>query len=188
MTDLLELQERAADEFGRRVDAVRKDQWSASTPCTEWNVRALVNHIVYEDRWAPHLVRGETIDQVGTRYDGDQLGDDPQRAWADARAGALAAFRSPGALDQTVHLSYGDESSSGYLAQLTADHLVHAWDLARGIGADDTLDPELVQWAWDAMRPQEQMLRASGLFGEPVAVADDSDLQTKLLAFVGRRR
>src|SRR5581483_10191843 len=69
VTDLLELQERAAGEFGKRVDAVRDDQWSAPTPCNEWNVRALVNHIVYEDRWAPHLVRGETIEQVGTRYD-----------------------------------------------------------------------------------------------------------------------
>ncbi len=188
MTDLLELQERAAGEFGKRVDAVRDDQWSAPTPCNEWNVRALVNHIVYEDRWAPHLVRGETIEQVGTRYDGDQLGDDPRRAWTDARAAALSAFRAPGALDGTVHLSYGDESSAVYLGQLTADHLLHAWDLARGIGADDTLDPELVQWAWDTMKPQEQMLRASGLFGEALPVPDDSDLQTKLLALVGRRR
>jgi uncharacterized protein (TIGR03086 family) len=188
VTDLLALQQRAADEFGRRVDAVRDDQWSASTPCDEWNVRALVNHIVYEDRWAPHLVRGETIADVGTRYDGDQLGDDPPRAWADASAGALAAFRAPGTLDRTVHLSYGDESCDVYLGQLTADHLVHSWDLARGIGADDTLDPELVQWAWETMKPQEQMLRATGLFGEPVDVPDGSDLQTKLLALVGRRR
>lgn len=188
MTDLLSLQERAAGEFGRRVDAVRDDQWSARTPCDQWDVHTLVNHIVYEDRWAPHLVRGETIEKVGSRYDGDQLGDDARRAWSDALAGALAAFRAPGALDGTVHLSYGDESSAVYLGQLTADHLVHAWDLARGIGADDTLDDELVRWAWDTMKPQEQMLRASGMFGEPVAVPENSDLQTKLLALLGRKR
>lgn len=188
MSDLLDLQQRAVDEFGRRVAAITDKQWNRPTPCTDWDVRALVNHLVYENLWAPHLARGETVQQVGDRYEGDQLGADPKVAWRGASENALAAFREPGALDRTVHLSYGDESAPGYLAQLVTDHLIHAWDLARGIDGDDTLDPDLVRWAWDEIRPHEQMLRQSGLFAEPVAVPEDADLQTKLLAFVGRRR
>jgi uncharacterized protein (TIGR03086 family) len=188
MTDLLELQQRATDGFGRRVGAVNDEDWDRPTPCTDWSVRTLVNHLVYEDLWAPHLARGETIEQVGDRYEGDQLGADPKAAWRAASTGALAAFREPGALDRTVHLSYGDEPAPGYLAQLVTDHLIHAWDLARGIGADDALDPEVVSWAWEAIQPQEQMVRQSGLFGEKIDVPGDADDQTRLLGFVGRRR
>jgi uncharacterized protein (TIGR03086 family) len=188
MADLLEYQRRCADEFGRRVAAIRDDQWHDATPCSEWDVRMLVNHLVYEDRWAPHLTKGETVEEVGDRYDGDQLGDDPKGAWDDAIAGALAAFREPGVLERTVHLSFADVPGAEYLTQITGDHLIHAWDLARGIGADDALDPELVAWAWEMVQPQEPMLRASGMFGERVDVPADADTQTKLLAIVGRRR
>jgi uncharacterized protein (TIGR03086 family) len=188
MSDLLELQQRACDEFDRRVRAIRDDQWDRATPCSDWDVRTLVNHIVYEDLWAQHLARGETIEQVGDRYEGDQLGTDPKATWRTASEAAMAAFREPGALDRTVHLSYGDESAPGYLGQLITDHVIHAWDLARGIDDDDTLDPTLVDWVWDSIRPQEQMVRQSGLFADPVDVPDDTDVQTKLLAFVGRRR
>jgi uncharacterized protein (TIGR03086 family) len=187
MADLLEYQRRAADEFGRRVDAITDEQWGRSTPCSQWDVRTLVNHLVYEDRWAPHIAKGETVEEVGDRYDGDQLGSDPKAAWNDALAGAIAAFREPGVLDRTVHLSFGDVPGAEYLSQLTADHLLHAWDLARAIGADDTLDPELVGWAYEMAQAQEPMLRASGMFGERVDVADTADTQTKLLAIVGRR-
>lgn len=188
MSDLLDLQVQAINEFGRRVDAVRDDQWDRPTPCTDWNVRALVNHLVYEDLWAPHLARGETIEQVGDRYEGDQLGRDPRAAWGNASAGALAAFREPGVLDRSVHLSYGDEPAPGYLAQLITDHVIHSWDLARGIGADDEIDADLADWTWSAIQPHEQEVRQSGLFGERLGVDDDADVQTKLLAFVGRRR
>ncbi|MBV8951775.1 MAG: TIGR03086 family protein [Actinobacteria bacterium] len=186
MSDLLDLQQRAVDEFARRVNAVADDQWQRATPCADWDVRTLVNHLVYEDLWAPHLARGETVQQVGDRYEGDQLGGDPKAAWRDASADAVAAFREPGALERTVHLSYGDETARGYLAQLVTDHVVHAWDLARGIGDDDTLDPDLVAWTLDELRSIEQLVRQSGLFGEPLAVPDTADPQTKLLAFVGR--
>jgi len=188
MPDLIEYQKRCADEFGRRVTAIRDDQWSRPTPCSDWDVRMLVNHLVYEDRWAPHLAKGETIEEVGDRYEGDQLGDDPKSAWNDAVAGSIAAFQAPGVLERTVHLSFGDVPGEEYLSQLVGDHLIHAWDLARGIGDDDTLDPEIVAWAWEMIQPQEPMLRASGLFGERIAVPDDADIQTKLLAIVGRRR
>ena len=73
---------RGMGEFDRRVRAVHPEQWANSTPCTEWDVRALVNHVVTEQLWAPLLLDGATVEDIGDRFDGDQLGDDPVAAWA----------------------------------------------------------------------------------------------------------
>lgn len=188
MADERELHRRAADEFGRRVESVADDQWGLPTPCTEWDVRALVNHLVSENRWVPELVAGKRVEDVGDRFDGDLLGDDPKAAWRDSIAGASAAFAQEGALDRTVHLSFADVPGSEYLAQLTSDLAVHAWDLAKAIGHDDTIGPELVSFMWELWSPRRDMVRGSGVFGDEVGVPEDADLQTRLLGYLGRRR
>jgi uncharacterized protein (TIGR03086 family) len=70
---------------------------------------------------------------------------------------------------------------------MTLDALVHSWDLARAIGADDTLDPETVQLAYEGIQPMADELAASGMFAPPIPTADDAAVQTKLLAMLGRR-
>jgi uncharacterized protein (TIGR03086 family) len=187
MDDVLELHRQAAGRFGERVLAVRPDQWHLATPCSEWDVRALVNHLVYENRWAVDLVAGKTVADVGDRYEGDLLGDDPVSAWHESLAAARDALDERGVLDRTVHLSYGDEAATEYLTQLVTDLTVHGWDLARAIGLDDQLDPELVGFVWQAWKDREDMVRGSGMFGEHIDVSDDADTQTKLLALLGRR-
>ncbi len=186
-SELPELFDRAQRRFGELVHEVRGDQWDAATPCSEWDVRTLVNHLVYEARWAPLLLEGKTIEEVGDRFDGDILGEKPAATYDDAAAGAMAAVQAPGALDRTVHLSYGESPAPGYLMQLTGDFVVHSWDLARAIGADERLDPELVDVVYDNTKPHADQLAASGLFDPPVDVADDADRQTKMLALFGRR-
>ncbi|HEY0869487.1 MAG TPA: maleylpyruvate isomerase N-terminal domain-containing protein, partial [Acidothermaceae bacterium] len=74
------------DTFGAKVTAITPDRWLRATPCTDWSVRDVVNHVTSEHLWVPHLLRGETIAQVGSRYDGDVLGDDPVYAWERASA------------------------------------------------------------------------------------------------------
>jgi uncharacterized protein (TIGR03086 family) len=186
VSTLLELHDRAFSEFGRRVHAVAPDQWSAATPCTDWSVRDLVNHLTGEQLWVPPLLGGATVEQVGSRFDGDVLGADPVSAWDSAANAARAAFAEPGAMDRMVHLSYGDRPAEHYLAELTADLVVHAWDLARAIGADETLDPELVERVLADAEPQSGSLAASGLFDPPVPVPADADPQTRLIALFGR--
>ena len=177
---------RSVDEFDRRVQAITDDQWDNSTPCGDWNVRDLVNHIIVEARWVSPLLEGKTIQEVGSELD-DDLGD-PKTAWALASKEAIAASERDGAMDVTAHLSFGDFPGHVYLSQVLADHVVHAWDLARGIGADDTLDPELVAYCDDFYAPQVELWRQAGAFGDPVEVPEDADRQTKLLAMVGRDR
>ena len=96
------------------------------------------------------------------------------------------AIASPGVAERTVHVSFGDIPGDDYVAQLVIDHTVHAWDLARAVGADEELDPELVEFALERLAPQVEDWRAAGAFGARVAVAPDTDRQTELLALTGR--
>ena len=187
MTDLVDLFRRSVGEFGRRVDAVGVTQWTGPTPDDGWDVRALVNHLLNECLWAPPLLDGMTIAQVGDRFDGDQLGDDPQGRWREAAAAAVAAVDRPGALDRTVHVSFGDIPGHDYVSQLTCDHTIHAWDLARAIGADEKLDPELVRFAYDYLSPQVEGWRSAGVFGPGVDVPEGASAQDRLIALSGRR-
>src|SRR4051794_5377538 len=188
MTDPVALFRRAQGEFDRRVAAIDNAQWTSPTPCSDWDVRSLVHHLVYEMVWAPPLFEGKTVSDIGDRFEGDILGDDPKQAWTESSAAATSSVTKPGAMDDTVHLSFGDVPGAEYTMQLTTDLTVHAWDLAKGIGGDDSLDPELVDACLSEVRKNEAMIRGSGLFAAQVEVGPDADPQTQLLAILGRRR
>ncbi len=184
MTDLVDLYRRAHKEFDAQVAAVQDDQWSAPTPCSAWDVRTLVNHIVNENRWTPPLMRG--VEEVGDRFDGDLLGDDPKAAWDEAFHEAQAAVQEEGALERTVHVSFGDIPAREYISQMVIEHVVHGWDLARAVETDERIDPDLVDYVYEAGKPFTEQFRPYGAFRDIVAVPEDADIQTKLLAMFGR--
>jgi uncharacterized protein (TIGR03086 family) len=185
MAGAIEMYRRSVEGFGQRVLAIGPDDWQRPTPCTDWNVRDLVRHLVYEELWAPPLLAGASIGDIGDRFEGDILGADPQVAWKEAAAAALASVSSD-VLRRTIHLSFGDFPGEEYLGQLTADHVIHTWDLARGIIGDDRLDPELVEFVYAFMEPQVDQWAAAGVFAAPLEVPAEADLQSKLLALTGR--
>jgi uncharacterized protein (TIGR03086 family) len=185
MAGALEMYQRSVEEFGQRAMAIGGGDWDRPTPCAAWTVRDLLRHLVYEELWAPPLLEGQTVAEVGDRFEGDILGADPQSAWKEAAAAALGPA-TPDVLSRTVHLSFGDFSGEDYLGQLTADHVIHAWDLARAIGGDERLAPDLVEFVHTLMAPQVEQWRAAGVFGPATEVPPDADLQTKLLALTGR--
>jgi uncharacterized protein (TIGR03086 family) len=187
MSTLLEQYEHALNEFGSRVEQVRDDQWDNPTPCTDWDVRTLIAHVVDEQRWAPYLLGGGTVEDAGDRFADDPLGADGKAAWREASTAARAAFEAEGALDNPVSVSSGETSARDYLWEMTVDAAVHAWDLARGIGVDDQLDHELVRRIQRESEKDADALAASGLFGEPVSVPAGADLQTRMLGLFGRR-
>jgi uncharacterized protein (TIGR03086 family) len=184
--DVAELHQRAVSEFAARVDALGANQsaWSAPTPCAEWDVRTLVNHVTSEDRWTAPLLGGATIEDVGDRLEGDLLGDDPVGAFASAGAEATDASSRVDP-DRTVHLSFGDVPASEYLYQLAADHLVHGWDLAAATGGDRRFDPDVVAAVSEWFADRETAYRAGGAIGPHVHAASD-DPQDRLLAAFGR--
>ncbi len=179
---------QALELFTARVHAVGAEQWRGPTPCTEWSVRDLVNHLTAEQLWAVPLVRdGAIVEAVGDAFDGDVLGPAPAASWDTAAAAAREAFAAPDALDRTVHLASGDAEAEDYCAQMITDLLVHAWDLSRAIGADEDLPPDLVAFAVREVTPYAADLEQTGHFAAPVPPPPDATIQTKLLSMLGRR-
>ncbi len=174
------------DGFGRRIESVDAAQWTAPTPCGEWNVHDLVNHVMGEVLWIAPLLEGKTIEEVGDRFDGDVVGADPTAMWRAAREAALAAAGEAGAPERQVHLSSGDAVATAYLGEVTADMIVHSWDLARALGGDDTLEPAFVTFATGILGPLIDSWRGAGVLGPAVEVAADASPQVRLLAQTGR--
>ena len=179
------LHERTVAEWTRLVERVEADQWQQPTPCSEWSVRDLVNHVVGEDLWTAPLLQGSTIQEVGDRFDGDLLGDDPVARVRAAAAEAVAAVADRLPRGGTVHLSYGEEHLDEYVYQLAADHLVHGWDLAVATGTDGTFDPELVGAIAGWYADREDVYRLAGAVAPRPAESGD-DALSQLVAAFGR--
>jgi uncharacterized protein (TIGR03086 family) len=179
--DAVELHNRTVRDFAELVADVGADQWAAPTPCSDWDVRTLVNHVVGEERWAVPLMEGRTIAEVGDTLDGDLLGDDPYGAASSAARAAEEAAARP--IDK-VHLSYGDEDPGEYLRQLAADHLVHGWDLAVATGAPPRMDAEVVDEVATWFAQREVIYRSAGAIGEHVEGFDEP--ADALIAAFGR--
>ena len=182
--ELADLHRRSVEGWRSRLDAVDASQWTLPTPCAEWDVRALVNHVVGEELWTVPLVDGATIEEVGDQFDGDLLGDDP------IAVGLAAATEAADVVDRrlpaggTVQLSFGVVPIEEYVQQLSADHLVHSWDLAVATGQDLTLDLELVHDVSEWYAEREGMYRDAGAVGPAMPAGDDP--QSALLAAFGR--
>jgi len=179
--DWHKLQHVAHREFAARIAAVT--DWDAPTPDTDWNVRDLVAHVVEEQQWVPALLGGLSLTEAQAQI--DPLRDDLAGEWELYSLAASAAWNETEA-SASVQLSYDTVTAEEYLREQVADVAIHTWDLARAAGADETLDPELVQAVWCVFQPKQAELARTGLYASPVQVSDDAPLQTRLLAVTGR--
>ncbi|MGH9186865.1 MAG: TIGR03086 family metal-binding protein [Acidimicrobiales bacterium] len=162
------------------VAAVKQGQWEDPTPWTEWNVRALVNHILAENLWVDPLVAGRTIEDVGDRYDGDVLGDDSVAAYDSSARAASHAFHRPGAMDAPVAVSYGPVPGRGFarhrildLARLEVTTVAAAGK--RVVGFVMVLDDEIEQLYVDRPARGSGVAAALLAHGETI-VGERSDL------------
>jgi uncharacterized protein (TIGR03086 family) len=163
------------------------DRWDRPTACTGWSVRDLLGHLVTEQLWVPALLAGQTVAEVGDRFAGDPLGEDPVAAWRTGSGAARRAWLEPGATERTVHLSYGVDSATNYGWQMTLDLAVHGWDLATGLGVDYRIPAGLATRLYDEFAEQVARWQGTGLFDAPLPVAPDADPHTRLLALLGRQ-
>lgn len=184
--DLPEAHARALDHTRGIVAGIATAQLTDASPCAGWDVRTLLNHVVSGNLWVGPLVAGQTIDEVGDRFDGDVLGDDPIATYDTSAAIAAAAFRGDGAMDAPVAVSYGPVPGSIYCGHRLLDVLIHGWDLAKATGQDTNLPADLVAACTEVVTPQAELLQASGMFGSTRTVEPDADPQTALLAALGR--
>jgi uncharacterized protein (TIGR03086 family) len=172
-----------AEQFTTRVRAVPAGRWDEPAPCEGWVARDVVGHLV---DWLP----GFFFDRWGVAHaDPPAVETDPVGAWEVVDGAVRAAFADPAVADRVVEETpMGPQSFAACFDQIgTTDVFLHTWDLARATGQDETLDAGEVHRLLAAMEPYDEMLRTSGHYGPRVAVPDDADEQTRLLAFIGRR-
>ncbi|WP_249124421.1 TIGR03086 family metal-binding protein [Saccharopolyspora erythraea] len=146
LEDVIDLFTVACAGFERMLREVRPDQWTSPTPCAEWDVRQLVNHVARGNLNYVALLDGCTAAGFLRMRDADALGADPVGAYTRSARECTAAFTRPGALRQVLDYPLGPIQGRQALAVRTVDTAVHTWDLARAIGASEELDTGLIAW------------------------------------------
>lgn len=132
--------EQAVATAKQVLAGVKPDQLSATTPCASWKVSDLVNHMVGGQFWFGTVAKGETMSEDAAP---DFSAGDFAATFAQASAGAVAAFNADGAMDSTMQLPWGPMKGSDFLGLAALDTFTHAWDLARATGQNSDLNSEL---------------------------------------------
>ena len=171
------------------VGQVDPSQWSHPTPCTEWNVRALVGHLIATMQGHVALLHGSSASVLSSLLEQQVRagGDDVVTAAADAATAVRAAFTEPGALERSVHHLIGDVSGSRLLQMRITENVVHGWDLATALGLPATIEDALVEHVYEYLAPRAETLAGTGFYGPPKrAVTADASVEERLLFVVGR--
>jgi uncharacterized protein (TIGR03086 family) len=180
-----------ADAFERRTAAVQPDQWSNPSPCEEWTARDVVGHIV--DMHAAMLrPLGRELPSAPS------IQEDPLGALRAARVEVEAVLADPALAGTEVDTPGGRMTAEQHIDQVvSADMIIHGWDLARATGQDDAIDPADVEMMFTGLRsmpaPALEMMRTPGAFGPgivvwgpEVKVPEEAPDQDRLLGMVGR--
>jgi uncharacterized protein (TIGR03086 family) len=169
--------------FGESVRAA-DGKWDRQSPCDEWDARGVLEHVIgFHDVL---LLR-----PLGLKPDRPR--DDPQTRWKLTYRALEKAFEPDrGLFERVVDVPQLHDNpptrldARAMMPNLTRDVLVHTWDLARAVSADDRLDDGWCEHFCAALPSDPMALSVSGMFDAPVAVGGETDAQSKLLARLGR--
>jgi uncharacterized protein (TIGR03086 family) len=177
----LDLLARALDQTGELVSGIQPDQAGLPTPCSAFDVRALVNHTVYDLRTFSTLLTGGQRESA----DRDLIADDWPAAYRAAAEELMATWRARGT-EGTLKSQIGEFPVKWAIGQHLSDIAVHGWDIARATGQSIQLDPQVAQvaldWARDNLKPQFR----GQAFGPEVPVDPEAPIDDRLAAFFGR--
>ena len=164
---------------------VSADRMDRPTPCANWNLGQLIDHLVGAQKWASGGITGGEMEGAEGVCEGDF-----QAAFAEAAQATLDAFNEDGAMDRTVNPGFGDMPASALLGLAVTDTLTHAWDVARATGQNTDLAPELYEQVLASAHqaiPQSFRTEDGSLFGPEQPAPENADNATRLAAFLGRR-
>jgi uncharacterized protein (TIGR03086 family) len=184
--DLVALHDRALDATTTIVAKVSVEQLGLPTPCPDFDVRTLLNHLIsgnYRFVEFAHGERGEAVPALG-----DYVQDDALTPYRESAAALSQVWREPGVLDRTVHLPIGDVPGVVALGIHTVETIAHGWDLARATGQPTEIDAELYAVAWQHTKDIDDSFRGPGRpFGPAVAAPAGASDTDRLMAWLGRQ-
>lgn len=181
--DNMDAFDRAAAVVTGVVADIADEQFALPTPCTEWTVRNLLNHLVTGNLMMVTIVGGTSHPDRTV----DRLGRDPKATFATSLEQARAALAQPGLMERTVTTPLGESPGSVLLDMRVAELVVHAWDLARATGQSTDIDPDLVgvvHRTWQTRLGDRP--RAMTPFEDPQPVPGDATAADRLAAYLGR--
>ena len=182
--------ERAVSSTEHIVKGIRRKDLSAPTPCTEWTVKQLLNHLVgtlwladglFNDRKPRYAVA------PGALPKSDLVGDDPTKAYARASRAALDAAATEGTIERLHATPLGDMPGVALAGFTTLDVLVHGWDLARATGQDEELDDDIVAFVTAFAKQAITDQTRGPTIGPAVRAPKGATPTQKLVAYLGRR-
>jgi uncharacterized protein (TIGR03086 family) len=174
---------RAFDAVAGLIGNIRDDQWSAPTPCTDWTVRQVVNHLIGMNRVFAALLAGQP---PPPRPPADHVEDDPVGAYRDSAAALQAAFGRSGVLERAYHGPLGTATGAERLQIRLYDLLAHGWDVAQATGQPASLPDDLAEQSLAFARTQLTEQARPGRFGPAQIVAEQATAIERLAAFLGR--
>ena len=172
--DLLDLYERASTWTASKV-AGATEKLDAPTPCDDWDVATLMNHMLDTQRYFLGAAQGEDTPPPSPNPP-ELIGDDPVADFDAARAEIMSAYRAPGVIEKT----------GPALGIAFSDQLLHGWDLAKATAQDATMPDGLPEAAFDMIHGRFTDDQRKGVFKPEVKLAADASAQDKLLAYTGR--
>ena len=179
--DPLVAHQRAQDTFAHVLGNVTSDQLSLPTPCSEWDVEALLDHVIAGNQ--------RVVERAGGRV--RPLPEDFGAAHRASARTAQDTFAEPEALTRTYQLPIGEIPGTAFLELRTGDLFIHAWDLAVATGQPTDLDPELAEYVLAFSRPMMSRpgLRGDGRpFGDEQSCDGTRPVADQVAAFLGRQQ
>ncbi len=183
--DIIKLHDRALEATTTIVANVAAGQFGAPTPCVEFDVRALLNHMIGGNYRFVKIAEGERGEAIPAA--GDFVHDDALTPYRDSAAALSEAWSDPVLLERTVHLPFGDFPGAFALGIHTVETIVHGWDLAKATGQPTEIDPALYEVAWQNTKDIDESFRGPGRpFGPAVALPPGASDTATLMAWLGR--
>lgn len=184
--DIIALHDRALAATAALVANVNAEQLADPTPCADFDVRTLLNHLVggnYRFVKIAHGESGETVPLAG-----DFVHDDALTPYRASAAAMSQAWADPRLLEKTVHLPFGDFPGAFALGIHTVETIVHGWDLAKATGQPTEIEPDLYAGAWQYSKDIDGSFRGPGRpFGPAVTAQPDATETDRLMAWLGRQ-
>ena len=184
MPNPVELFEKATGGIDKIISGIKQDQINAQTPCSEWKVKDLIEHLIGGAAHLSASLAGGSGDSPSSENDVTKLAANYRSVIADVLHKAADAS----ALEAQVATPAGEMSAGQFIGILSLDNLVHTWDLAKATGQSASLDPALTEACYSMFVPGLiDMARPHGAFGPAVSVPDSASTQDKLLGYTGRQ-
>lgn len=188
MGEVQDRYDRIAEGFAQRLTQLNEQGYDSASPCEGWSAFEVASHVIATHRRMRGMLdQLDDPDQVRANVPDPVKGDDLDALFAEARSSIQSAIEDPALSQQVMGGMFGEQSFESLVGRmLCCDTLLHTWDLARSIGADERLDPDAVVAGHRMLEGLGDAIRRPGGFGPAIDEPSD-DPQTAFLRFAGRR-